>query len=76
MSTKITSALTAVPAHVLDGHISRKEFAKEMGVTERTVTRWNDQGIGPPEIVIHKRHMYSRASIAAWLASKEIRRAS
>jgi len=55
----------------LDAYISRTELAAELGLCERTLIRWADRGSAPPVTMIGRRPMFRRASVEAWLASRE-----
>jgi predicted DNA-binding transcriptional regulator AlpA len=48
-------------------YISRKEVADLLGVTERSLIRWSDQGIGPPARRIgNKTIRYERTAVEKW----------
>lgn len=46
-------------------------LARKLGVTVRTLCRWDAARIGPPKAKIGKTILYNLDSIAAWLASRE-----
>ena len=56
---------------LLDDFLSEKEFAKELGVSPRTLRNWRQLRVGPPFVTIGKRINYRRASGLAWLESQE-----
>jgi DNA-binding transcriptional MerR regulator len=60
-----------MPPLVLADYISRRELAAELGVHERTLTRWEAMGEAPPKTRVGRRPMYRRVSVAAWLARRE-----
>jgi DNA-binding transcriptional MerR regulator len=61
-------------ANVLDGYLTPAQLAKQLGVTTRTLLRWEVQRIGPVRTVINRQVFYRVASVAAWLESREQRR--
>lgn len=62
--------MTAPEAEVLN----RREAAHRLGVTTTTLARWAQQGRGPSYSLTGTRKgraLYSAASIAAWLESRQ-----
>ena len=51
-----------LPAHAL---------AKVLGVTLRTLSRWDDARTGPPKIKIGRLVLYDEDKIPAWMAAHE-----
>jgi hypothetical protein len=49
-----------------------RRIAEMLGVTERTLARWNAARIGPPKIKIGKVVLYELSRLSDWLASREI----
>jgi predicted DNA-binding transcriptional regulator AlpA len=50
------------------------QLAATLGVTRRTLWRWDRAGIGPPRIVLPGRKIaYLRKSVEAWLTEREHR---
>jgi predicted site-specific integrase-resolvase len=43
--------------------------AEFLGVSRKTLTRWNSMGIGPPRARKGKRYWYSREAMKEWLKS-------
>jgi len=43
-----------------------------LGVTVRTLARWNACRIGPPKIKIGKTVLFDLAKVPEWLAAREI----
>jgi predicted DNA-binding transcriptional regulator AlpA len=56
---------------LLEGYLRRNEMAKQLGVSQRTLARWEARRIGPPRVVIGRQIFYRLASVFAWLESKE-----
>ncbi len=51
--------------------LNQAEVARGLGVTLRTMQRYESLGIGPPKLLIGKRPLYRRSSVEASLASRE-----
>ena len=47
------------------------ELARELGVTTRTLARWQKQGHAPARIQIQRQIFYRRETVEAWLAGSE-----
>jgi predicted site-specific integrase-resolvase len=56
---------------IMEGYISRKELAAELGVWFETLIRWEKDGKGPPVTRIGRRPVYSRVSLQKWLKTQE-----
>jgi len=56
---------------LLDGYLTPDELARGLGVSVRTLGRWNALRQGPPRISIGRQVLYSRVSVDNWLASRE-----
>ena len=56
---------------VLDGFISPEELAKELGVSVRTLARWDAERTGPPRAVCGRKPLYRVESVRRWLAMSE-----
>src|SRR5688500_4759262 len=48
--------------------LNRAELACELGISERTLERWNAAKNGPTKIKIGRKVYYRRTSVLAWLA--------
>ncbi len=59
---------------VLDGYMTKSQFAQMFGKTARTIDRWALMGDGPPRVQIGRTILYSKASVEAWLKGREKRR--
>ena len=64
-----------MPPVVLAEYMTRAELAAELGICTRTLIRWAAQGEGPPITHVGMRPLYKRASVQAWLAGLEQKRA-
>jgi len=60
--------------NILIGLLTPEQLAQQLGVTTRTLSRWEVQRIGPPRVVIGRQIFYRIASVDAWLLSREQRR--
>ena len=58
-------------AKLLDEYLSREELAHELGVTGRTIIRWQNQPGGLPFVKLGARVRYRRAAVEAWLKAGE-----
>lgn len=52
-------------------YIRQERLATMLGVTARTLARWNARGIGPPKITIGKTVLFDLAKLPDWLATRE-----
>ena len=73
---KQTEPLTSDPGQgasgaILAGWISRGELARELGLTEDTLRRWEDRRIGPVCVRAGRRVYYRRTAVQDWLAAQE-----
>lgn len=56
---------------ILDGYISERQLAEQIGRTVRTVRRWAALREGPPRTRVGKQVLYRLESVREWLASLE-----
>lgn len=58
----------------IGGHhyVTASRLAEMLGITVRTLSRWNALRIGPPKIVIGKKVLFDLAKLPAWLATREM----
>jgi predicted DNA-binding transcriptional regulator AlpA len=56
---------------LLDEYLSLRDLARELGITPRTIQRWETLGEGPPTTRIGRKVYYARAAVSAWLKSRE-----
>ncbi len=59
---------------ILAGWISRGELARELGLSEDTLRRWEGRRIGPVCVRAGCRVYYRRAAVQDWLAGQEAAR--
>jgi DNA-binding transcriptional regulator YiaG len=52
-------------------YVTAGRLASLLGVTVRTLSRWDAAGIGPPKIKVGKKVLYDLDKIPEWLASRE-----
>ena len=52
-------------------YVTAPRLASILGVTGRTLARWNAARIGPPKISIGKTVLYDVSKLPDWLASRE-----
>ena len=57
--------------HITSDLMTIEELAEAMGVTYRTVERWDARRIGPPRIKIGKRVYYRADAVREWILSHE-----
>jgi hypothetical protein len=56
---------------VLEGFYRREELAQQLGVSIRTIDRWEALRIGPPRVCVGKTILYSLRSVREWLVAQE-----
>ena len=59
--------------HILDGFITESEYARQRGVSLRTVQRDRALRQAPPHVVFGRKVYYRVEAVRDWLASKERR---
>jgi predicted DNA-binding transcriptional regulator AlpA len=52
-------------------YVAATQLAAMLGVSIRTLSRWNATGIGPPKIKLGKLVMFNLDRVSEWLASRE-----
>ena len=55
----------------LDGYLRRDELATHLGVSVRTIDRWDVEGKGPPCVTVGRTVLYSVSSVRTWLHTRE-----
>jgi hypothetical protein len=70
--SKLTLAETGEVDIAGHRYITAQRLASMLGVTERTLARWNAARIGPPKISIGKTVLYDISKLPDWLASCEM----
>ena len=53
-------------------YVSARRLASMLGVSLRTLSRWDAAGTGPPKIKIGKKVIFDLGKISEWLESREI----
>ena len=56
---------------LLSDYLTEEEAARELGVCTKTLKRWHALGAGPAVTRLGRRVLYRRATLAAWLVSRE-----
>ena len=56
---------------LLDGYLRREELAQQLGVSPRTIDRWQTSRCGPPRVAIGRTILYNADSVREWLRSRE-----
>jgi predicted DNA-binding transcriptional regulator AlpA len=59
---------------LLADYFTQDELAAELGVTKMTLWNWDVRGAGPPVTRIGQKVYYARATVRAWMQSREERR--
>lgn len=59
---------------ILDGYVDRTILAREFGVCERTILRWQNEPDGLPFIKVGAKTLYRVDAVRQWLASRTKRR--
>lgn len=54
-------------ANVLEGYIRPEELTGELGITKRTLSRWEQLRCGPPRIQIGRTILYKLTDVQEWL---------
>jgi hypothetical protein len=53
-------------------YITAERLAGVLGVTVRTLARWNARRIGPPKIKVGKVVLFDLSKLPEWLAAREV----
>src|ERR1022692_1849033 len=56
---------------VLEGFLSREELAQQLGLSLRTIDRWEAQRKGPPRVCVGRTILYNIDSVREWLINRE-----
>ena len=56
---------------LFEGYVSHLDAAERLGVTPRTLTRWNSLRKGPPFTRVGRNTYYRLTGIVEWLISRE-----
>jgi ribosome-binding protein aMBF1 (putative translation factor) len=60
-------------SEIMAGFLSRAELAAQLGKSERTLERWEEQKIGPPITKLGQTPYYKIDSVQEWLRTREQR---
>jgi predicted DNA-binding transcriptional regulator AlpA len=56
---------------VLEGFLRREALAEQLGLSPRTIDRWEAQRKGPPRVCVGRTILYKIQSVREWLSSQE-----
>lgn len=70
----MTNVDTQKTTGVLQGYLTPEEMAQQIGVSPRTLSRWQVHRIGPPRVKVGRQVFHRLASVLEWLESREQRR--
>jgi len=71
VSQPIKPASDLADSIVLDGFLRREELARQLGVSSRTIDRWQSLRVGPPRLRCGRTILYNTESVREWLRSQE-----
>jgi hypothetical protein len=66
-----TSDLQHKSPSLLGNFVRRDQLATELGVSGRTLSRWQALRRGPPRVCVGRMILYDVEAVRAWLRSKE-----
>jgi len=58
-------------AELLTGFISRHELCRALGISERSLQRFDQRRCGPPKIIVGNATWYRVTTVREWLAGRE-----
>lgn len=58
---------------LLEPLLDRTECAAILGVSPRTLERWDADGSGPPRYLLPRMVRYRRSDVAAWLEQRRVK---
>src|ERR1035438_4811937 len=70
-STPSSQTLPSKLKLVLDGFLRREELAQQLGLSPRTIDRWEALRKGPPRVCVGRTILYNIDSVREWLISRE-----
>ena len=70
-STPSSQTLPSKLKLVLDGFLRREELAQQLGLSPRTIDRWEALRKGPPRVCVGRTILYKIESVREWLQSNE-----
>ena len=56
---------------VLEGFLRREQLAQQLGLSPRTIDRWEALRDGPPRVSVGRTILYNIQSVREWLLSRE-----
>jgi predicted DNA-binding transcriptional regulator AlpA len=56
---------------LLEEYLPPKALASELGVSLRTIYRWNALGYGPPRVKVGAKILYHTEAVRDWLKANE-----
>lgn len=56
---------------LLDGFLSREQLAQQLGLSLRTIDRWEALHKGPPRVCVGRTILYNTESVREWLRTRE-----
>jgi predicted DNA-binding transcriptional regulator AlpA len=59
------------PSTLLQGFLRREELAQQLGLSPRTIDRWQALRKGPPRVCVGRTILYNVESVRDWLRSRE-----
>jgi len=59
------------PKNPLSGYLTKSDLAKALGLTCKTLDRWQINGLGPPRVQVGKLVLYRQEMIESWLQERE-----
>ena len=59
------------PGKLLDGWLTRRQVAEEVGVSVDTLERWENRRCGPPCVRLGRKVIYRADAFREWLVSRE-----
>lgn len=66
-----TADEAGAPSALLAEYLEQPAAAKALGISERTLKRWNAAGFGPPSLRLGHHRLYRLASLREWLLRRE-----
>jgi len=58
---------------ILEGYCTPVQLAKELGITLRTLSRWEMERTGPPRTIVGRKVFYKIEAVRIWLDAPEKR---
>lgn len=58
-------------AGLLSDYMDKKQTARELQISPRTLVGWHALKCGPPRVKVGRKWLYRKAAVAEWLISNE-----